>query len=41
MGTPLGTVTTNTLPHGAFATPVFKEGRMYLRTLGDIYCIGD
>ena len=38
-GKQLGTVTTNTLPEGVFATPVFKEGRMYLRTLGDLYCI--
>ena len=31
---------TNELPSGAFATPVFLNGRMYLRTLGDFYCIG-
>ena len=40
-GNTLGTVTTNTLPEGVFATPVFKEGRIYLRTLGNIYCIGN
>ena len=40
-GAALGAVTTNTLPHGVFASPVFKDGRMYLRTLGDLYCIGD
>lgn len=39
-GNTLGTITTNTLPEGVFATPVFKEGRMYLRTMGNIYCIG-
>ncbi|MCL1920083.1 MAG: PQQ-binding-like beta-propeller repeat protein [Kiritimatiellaeota bacterium] len=41
LGAKLGTVTTNTLPDGMFATPVFKDKRMYLRTLGDLYCIGD
>jgi len=39
-GDKLGPITTNTLPEGMFATPVFKEGRMYLRTMGNIYCIG-
>jgi outer membrane protein assembly factor BamB len=39
-GDTLGAITTNTLPEGMCATPVFKEGRMYLRTLGNIYCIG-
>jgi len=39
-GDTLGTITTNTLPEGVFATPVFKDGRMYLRTMGNIYCIG-
>ena len=38
-GPQLGAVTTNTLPEGVFATPVFKEGRMYLRTVGNLYCI--
>jgi len=35
------TVVTNTLPDGVFATPIFKGKRMYLRTLGDLYCIGE
>jgi len=30
----------NTLPDGAFATPVISGGRIYLRTLGDFYCFG-
>lgn len=30
----------STLPSGVFATPVIVAGRMYLRTLGDFYCIG-
>jgi len=30
----------NTLPAGAFATPVFLDNRIYLRTLEDFYCIG-
>jgi hypothetical protein len=34
------TVVTNELPSGVFATPVILENRMYLRTLGDFYCIG-
>lgn len=34
------TVVTNELPSGVFATPVILERRMYLRTLGDFYCIG-
>ena len=29
----------NTLDDGAFATPVIAGGRIYLRTLGDLYCI--
>jgi outer membrane protein assembly factor BamB len=33
-------VASNTLPAGVFASPVFKGERMYLRTLGDFYCIG-
>ena len=36
-----GPVTTNDLPAGAFASPVILENRMYLRTLGDFYCIGE
>jgi len=31
----------NTLPDGAFATPVISGGRVYLRTLGDFYCLGE
>ncbi len=30
----------NLLPDGAFATPVICGGRIYLRTLGDFYCLG-
>ncbi|HNX35767.1 MAG TPA: PQQ-binding-like beta-propeller repeat protein [Kiritimatiellia bacterium] len=40
-GRTLGTIATNGLPAGVFATPVFLEGRMYLRTLGDFYCFGE
>jgi len=29
----------NGLPDGAFATPVICGGRIYLRTLGDFYCL--
>jgi outer membrane protein assembly factor BamB len=29
----------NALSDGAFATPVIVDGRIYLRTLGDFYCI--
>ena len=36
-----GIIVTNELPSGAFATPVILEGRIYLRTLGDFYCIGE
>jgi len=35
------TVAVNTLPEGVFASPVFKGKRMYLRTLGALYCIGE
>ena len=31
---------TNELPHGAFATPVILDSRIYLRMLGDFYCLG-
>ena len=31
---------TNTLPDGAFATPVIARGRIFLRTHGDFYCLG-
>ena len=30
----------NTLPAGAFATPVFLDNRIYLRTMTDFYCLG-
>lgn len=32
---------TNKLPDGVFATPVILDGRIYLRTLKDFYCLGD
>jgi len=32
---------TNQLSDGAFATPVITCGRIYLRTLGHLYCIGE
>jgi outer membrane protein assembly factor BamB len=34
-------VSVNALPSGVFATPVVLDGRLYLRTLGDLYCIGE
>jgi outer membrane protein assembly factor BamB len=40
-GRTVGPVITNELPAGLFATPVILENRMYLRTLGDFYCIGN
>ena len=30
----------NTLPAGAFATPVFLDNRIYLRTMTDLFCLG-
>jgi len=36
-----GAIVTNELPSGVFATPVFLENRIYLRTLGDFCCIGE
>jgi outer membrane protein assembly factor BamB len=30
----------NSLPDGVFATPVICGGRIYLRTLGDFFCLG-
>ena len=36
-----GTIVTNELPYGLFATPVFLKDRIYLRTRGDFYCIGE
>jgi outer membrane protein assembly factor BamB len=38
-GRKLAVVAENTLPSGVFASPVFSGSRMYLRTLGDLYCI--
>ena len=40
-GRTAGPVVTNTLPSGVFATPVILGSRIYLRTLGDFYCIGE
>ncbi len=40
-GRTAGAIVTNNLPSGVFATPVILEGRIYLRTLGDFYCIGN
>lgn len=40
-GRTAGTIVTNELPSGVFATPVFLENRIYLRTLGDFCCIGE
>ncbi len=40
-GRAAGTILTNELPSGVFATPVILEGRIYLRTLGDFLCIGE
>ena len=40
-GRTLGTVRENTLRSGVFATPVILDGRIYLRTLGDLYCLGE
>jgi outer membrane protein assembly factor BamB len=40
-GSTAGPIVTNELPSGVFATPVILEGRIYLRTLGDFYCIGE
>jgi outer membrane protein assembly factor BamB len=40
-GRALGAVAVNELPSGVFATPVILAGRLYLRTLGDLYCIGE
>ena len=31
----------NELAHGAFATPVILDSRIYLRTLADFYCLGE
>jgi len=32
---------TNTLPHGVNATPVILDSKIYLRSLGDFYCLGE
>ena len=32
---------TNELPDGVFATPVILDGRIYLRTLKDFYCLAE
>ena len=40
-GPKAGVVVTNELPSGVFASPVILAGRIYLRTLGDFYCIGE
>ena len=40
-GRTAGAIVTNELPSGVFATPVFLDHRIYLRTLGDFYCIGE
>ena len=40
-GREAGPVLTNGLPSGAFATPVILGSRIYLRSLGDFYCIGE
>lgn len=36
-----GAILTNALPSGVFATPVILGSRIYLRTLGDLYCLGE
>jgi len=40
VGRAFGGVVTNTLPSGVFASPVIVDSRIYLRTLGDFYCLG-
>lgn len=39
-GRAAGAVITNELPSGVFATPVILDGRIYLRTLTDFFCLG-
>lgn len=39
-GRSFGGVVTNTLPSGVFASPVIVNSRIYLRSLGDFYCLG-
>ena len=39
-GRSFGGVVTNTLPSGVFASPVIVDSRIYVRTLGDFYCLG-
>jgi hypothetical protein len=40
-GREAGAVVTNELSSGVFATPVVLDGCLYVRTLGDFYCIGE
>jgi outer membrane protein assembly factor BamB len=40
-GRQLKLLATNELPDGAFATPVILNGRIYLRTLADLYCLAE
>ena len=40
-GRQAGAIITNELPSGVFSTPVILNGRIYLRTEGDFYCIGE
>jgi outer membrane protein assembly factor BamB len=40
-GRELELLATNELPDGVFATPVILDGRIYLRTLGDFYCLAE
>lgn len=39
-GRKLEPIAENTLPAGAFATPVILDGKIYIRTMTDIYCLG-
>ena len=39
-GRKLELIATNTLPHGAAATPVILDGRIYFRSYEDLYCLG-
>lgn len=34
-------LSTNALPDGAFATPVILGGKIYVRTLKELYCLGE
>jgi outer membrane protein assembly factor BamB len=33
-------IAVNELPKGAFATPIIRNNRIYIRTLGDFFCLG-